>query len=148
MEDNRPLLFHDHHCDCTRCILAAILRVVRKIMLHLQPLTRVTLEITMPKTITVGQTASAILTATGSDGKPFTLSAADTIALNASVPADVSFGVPVFNADGTATVPVTGLNADPSVGISATVDAVVSNTDTLTITVPAPKLASVTIALQ
>jgi hypothetical protein len=107
------------------------------------------LEITvMPKTIAVGEVATAKLTAVDTDGKPFLLTSADVIVLNASVPADVSFGAPTFNADGSVSVPVTGVNADPSDVISATVDAVVSNSDTLTINAPAPKLASVTLALQ
>ena len=147
MEDNRPLKHHHRDCDCTRCLLLRLVHIAYRILRSMHPINN--LEITvMPKTIAVGEVANAVLTAVGSDGKPFPLTTADTITLAASVPADVSFGAPVFNADGTATVPVTGVNADPSDAISATVDAVVSNTDTLTITPPAPKLGSVTLALQ
>ena len=147
MEDNRPLKFHHHQCDCTRCLLLRLVHIAYRILRSMNPINN--LEITiMPKTIAVGEVAQAVLTAVDTDGKPFPLTSADTIALNASVPADVTFGTPVFNADGTASIPVTGVSADPSDVISATVDAVVSNSDTLTITPPAPKLASVTLALQ
>lgn len=107
------------------------------------------LEITiMPKSIAVGAVATAHIVATGTDGKPFMLTAADTITPAASVPSDVTFGPPVFNADGSADIPVTGVNADAGDSITATVDGVESSADVLTIEPAAVKVASVTLTLQ
>src|ERR1700733_343340 len=127
--------YHPHpseECECSECLLRHIMRVETKILKHLRHGSISQLEINiMPKTIAVGATANAVLAATGSDGNPYILSAADTISLAAAVPADVSFqsGPPTFNADGTATVVVTGVNADPGDAITATVDGVVSSSD-------------------
>jgi hypothetical protein len=60
----------------------------------------------------------------------------------------VSFGTPAFPGDGTAVIPVTGVNADAGDAISAVVDGVTSNSDTLTITAPVVTVASVNLALQ
>ena len=138
------------HCECVECLLRRILQVETKILHYLVRSKIISrLEITiMPKTILVGASALAHLVATGTDGKPFVLSAADTIALAAATPGDVSFGPPVFNADGSADVPVTGVNADPGDAITATVDGVPSNSDTLTVAPAVANVASVTLTLQ
>jgi hypothetical protein len=148
MEDNRPLRHHHRDCDCTRCLLHRILCLLRRISRSTNPINN--LEITiMPKTIAVGATATATLTAVGTDGKPWVFSPADVIALNASVPADVSFAAPVIAADGSSvTVVLTGVNADPSNPISATVDGVVSNSDVLTVGAPVSKIGSVNLILS
>lgn len=102
----------------------------------------------MPKTITVGQTSTAHIVATGTDGNPFILTASDTIALTASTPADVTFGTPTFNADGSVDVVVTGVNADSGDSITAQVDTVTTNADVLTITAPVVTVATATLTLQ
>src|SRR5437879_12909915 len=102
----------------------------------------------MPLTIAVGKTANAHLTGTGSDGLPFKLGSGDTFTPTAATPADVVFGTPVFNADGTVDIPVTGVNPDPGDAITVQVDAVTSNSDTLTITPVAVTLGSVNLTLQ
>ena len=102
----------------------------------------------MPKTITVGQTANAHLVGTGSDGQSFKLGSGDTFTPSATTPADVTFGAPVFNADGSVDIPVTGVAADASDSITVQVDAVTSNADVLTITAAVPTLASVNLTLQ
>jgi hypothetical protein len=108
-------------------------------------LTRLELSI-MPKTIEVGQTAVAHLTGVGSDGNPFAFTAANNITMSGD--ANASFGPPTFNADGSADVVVTALAVDPADDISATVDGVGSNRDTLTIVAAAPTLSTVTLTLQ
>lgn len=101
----------------------------------------------MPKTIVVGATATAHVTATKSDGTVFPITSADTVTLMAATPADVTFGAPVFNADGSVDIPVIGVSADAGDAVSASVDGVTSATpDTLIITAPVP--AAVTITLQ
>jgi hypothetical protein len=100
----------------------------------------------MPKSIVVGATATAHVTATKPDGSPFLITAADTVMLTASVPADVTFGTPTFNPDGSVDIPVTGVNPDPGDAINATVDGVTSAApDTLTITAPVPTTVTVTL---
>lgn len=121
---------------CIRGILKSLL--IHKVEVNL-----------VPQTIAVGQSAVAVLTATGSNGQPYILSATDTIALSSSTPADESFGAPIFNSDGTVSVPVTGLAVASGDTISAVVDGVTSTTDTLTITAAAPvTVASVTLTLE
>jgi hypothetical protein len=102
----------------------------------------------MPKSITVGQTATAHIVATGSDGNPFVLSATDAISPMASAPGDITFGTPVFNADGSCDIVVTGVNVDAGDTISASVDGVTSSSDVLTITPVAVTVASATLTLQ
>src|SRR6266481_8659855 len=125
------------------------LRRIRVILQHEfkhQHVTHVRIKL-MPKTIAVGETATAHVTATKPDGTVFPITTADTLVLSAATPANVSFGTAVFNADGSADVPVTGVAAVPGDAISAMVDAVSTTTpDILTITIPAP--ATVSIALQ
>jgi hypothetical protein len=109
---------------------------------HLQS-ARITI---MPKTITVGQSATAHITAANSDGSVFPITATTHLAVGAAQGTDVAIGAPTFNADGSVDIPITGVAADPSDGITATVDGVASNTDILTITAAAP--ATVTLTLQ
>lgn len=127
--------------------IAAELRRIR-VILHKEfapHLTRLELTL-MPKTVQVGQTATAHITATKADGTPFPITSSDTLTLAAATAADVTFGTPTFNADGSADVVVTAVNADPGDAITATLDGVASNSDTLTITAAGP--ATVTLALQ
>jgi hypothetical protein len=124
--------------------IARDLHAIRGILVPLQHLTQSKVNL-MPKTIAVGGTSNAVISATKADGTPFLITAADQVSLAASVNADVTFGAPVFNSDGTATIVVTGVNPDPSDEITATVDGVVSAPDALTISSPAP--AAVTVAL-
>jgi hypothetical protein len=121
------------------------LHAIRGTMVPLHHLTesRITL---MPKSINVGQTANAVISATKADGSPFAITTADTVALVAANPANATLGAPVINADGTVTVPVTGAAPDPGDAITATVDGVASQPDTLTVTTAAP--ATVTVTLQ
>lgn len=125
--------------------IAVDLHAIRGTMVPLHHLTesRITL---MPKTIAVGQTATAHITAAKPDGSPFLITAADSVSLAASAAADVSFGSPTVNADGSVDIVVTGVNPDAADAITATVDGVVSAPDTLTITAPAP--GTVTVTLQ
>jgi hypothetical protein len=102
----------------------------------------------MPKTIVVGGTSNAVLAGFDQFGKPFPLTSADTITPVSSTPADETFGAPTFNADGTATIVVTGLVATAGDSISASVGGVASSSDTLTITAPAPVLTTATLTLQ
>jgi hypothetical protein len=109
---------------------------------HLQS-ARITI---MPKTITVGQSATAHITAANSDGSVFPITATTALVVGAAQGTDVAIGSPTFNADGSVSIPITGVAADPSDGITATVDGISSNTDILTITAAAP--ATVTLTLQ
>ena len=102
----------------------------------------------MPKTIEVGQTATAVISGFDQFGKPFPLSSSDSISVTASVGADVTFDAPVFNADGTVSVVITGVNPDAGDSISATVDTITTNADVLTINAPAAVLTSATLTLQ
>jgi pyruvate kinase len=102
----------------------------------------------MPKTIQVGQTATAVLKATGTDGNPFKLTSADQVALLAGTAQDVTIGTPVFMDDGSVEILLTGVNPDASDPITATVDGVTSNADTLTIEAAAVTVASVNLTLQ
>jgi hypothetical protein len=119
---------------------------VRDILRSQQSHISVTRISIMPKTIQVGQSATAHITAAKADGSPFLITSADQVSLTAQVPADVSFGTPVINADGSVDIPVTGVNADAGDQIAATVDGIVSAPDTLTITAAAP--TTVTLTLQ
>jgi len=127
--------------------IAEELRRIRVILHHeFVPhisLTRITI---MPKTVAPGQTATAHITAAKSDGSTYTITTADSVSLAAAVPGDVTFGAPTFNADGSCDIVVTAVNADPGDAITATVDGVTSQPDTLTISAPAP--ATVTVTLQ
>lgn len=103
-------------------------------------------EITiMPKSIVAGSTSTAHIVAT-LKGNPFVLTSADAVALVAAVPGDVTFAAPVFNADGSCDIVITGINADAGDSITATVDGITSNADILTITAAGPD--AVTLTLQ
>ena len=106
----------------------------------------------MPKSIVVGGTASAVIAGFDQFGKPFPISSSDSVTLQASTAADVTFGSPSFNADGTVTVSMTGVNPDDSDSITAVVadptGTVTSSADVLTITAPAPVLTTATLTLQ
>lgn len=125
-----------------------IAHTLREIRDELKPkfLSRARLHL-MPKTVTVGQTANAVISGVDQFGNPFPLTSADTISIAASTPADVTFGAVTFPGDGTALVVVTAVNADPGDGITATVGSFTA-TDTLTIEAPAPALAGVKLVLQ
>ena len=99
----------------------------------------------MPKTIVAGTTATAHITATRA-GNPFVLTSSDAVALVATTPGDVTFAAPVFNADGSCDIIISGLSADPGDSITATVDGITSNADVLTITAAGPD--AVTLTLQ
>ena len=101
----------------------------------------------MPKSIAVGGTANALIQGFDQFGQPFSLNGVPVTPV-ASAPADVSFGTPTVNADGSVSVVVTGVNADPGDSISASVGSVTSSADVLTITPPAPVLTSATLVLQ
>lgn len=124
--------------DAIRAILASALGP------HLSQV-RITL---MPKSIQVGQTSTAHLVATKSDGSSFPITAADTVVVTASNPSSVTIAAPTFNSDGSADVVLTAVAADPGNTISATVDGTASNTDTLTITAVVTPPAAVTLTLQ
>jgi hypothetical protein len=129
-------------------VLLELVEEVRLIRKILQPKLFVTEITIMPKTIQVGQTAVAHITGTGSDGNPFKFTTSDSVSLAAVVPADVTFAAPTFNADGSVDVLVTGVNPDAGDAISSTVDGVVSNQDTLTITAVPVTLKSVSLTLE
>lgn len=105
---------------------------------------------TMPKSIEVGQTATAMLQVVGTDGAPFVLDSTYTVTPSAATPASVSFG-PV-NADGSFII--TGVAADAGDSIGATITggpknvSVVATPDVLTITAGAVVPASATVVLQ
>ena len=128
--------------------LFEIAHVLREIRDELRPkfLSRVRLHL-MPKTLTVGQTANAVISAVDQFGNPFPLTSANNISVAASTPADVTIGAVSFPGDGTAVVVVTAVSADPGDGITATVDSF-SATDTLVIEAPVPALAGVKLVLQ
>lgn len=127
--------------------IALELKRIREILVSAVQIRNLELEI-MPKTIVVGAVSNAVLKATGTDGNPYNLTSADTIALSAAVAGDVTFGTPTFPGDGTAVIPVTGVNADSGDAISAVVDGITSNSDTLTITSPVVSVASLSLELQ
>jgi hypothetical protein len=128
--------------------IAHELSAIRAILEPHHQLTRLELTL-MPATIAVGAVATATLLGFDQNGNAFAIPASATIVMNAATPADVSFGTPVFNADGSVSVPVTAVNADPGDAISATVNGIVSTVDTLTITTATttPQLTTVTLTL-
>jgi hypothetical protein len=103
----------------------------------------------MPKTIQVGQTATATLQTTWSDGQTHTLDSTYQVSYAAANPSNVSFAPPA--ADGSDVV--TGVAADPGDAISAVITrpdgaVVTASSDILTIVAPAPTLVSATVVLS
>lgn len=136
------------HEERIETLLGEIVHALREIRDELKPkrLAKARIEL-MPKTIQVGQTSTALIQGLDQNGQPFAIQASD-VSLTAAVPADVSFGTPTANPDGSVSIVVTGVNADTGDGITATVLGVTSNSDTLTISAPAPVLTSLQLTLQ
>lgn len=104
----------------------------------------------MPKTVEVGQTATAVLQGLDQFGHPMSIDSSYSVSYQASNPADVSFGTP--NPDGSDVI--TAVAADPGDSITAVVSggpknvSVTSSSDVLVINAPAPVLTSVNLVLQ
>jgi hypothetical protein len=101
----------------------------------------------MPKTIEVGKTSTATISAQDQNGAPIVIDATYTVNYSASNPASVSIGTP--NPDGSAVI--TGVAADPGNSISAVITrpdggTVSASPDTLIITSPPPPAPVLTTA--
>ena len=131
--------------------LREILEEVEEIRRSLKPkLTQGRIWI-MPKTIKVGESATATLQGLDQNGQPFVIDAKYGVVYTASAPGDVMFSPP--GTDGSDVV--LGVNADPSVSITASVtrpDGVVVSFagDVLDVEpqTPVPVLTSGTVVLQ
>ena len=113
--------------------IARELTLIRGILGSQHQLSRMELTI-MPATIAVGQVATATLLGFDQNGNTFSIPSTATISPSASTPGDVSFGPPVFNADGSVSIPVAGVNPDTGDTITAVVNGITSSSDILTIT--------------
>lgn len=140
----------------------AVLRDIRRSLGHLVLITgdirdllkrptlvkaRITL---MPKTVNVGETATAVIQGFDQNGQPMTLDSSYTVAYSASNPAAVQFAPP--NPDGSDTI--TALAPEPSDSISAVITGgpnavnVTATADVLTINAAASVLTTANVVLQ